>query len=312
MSAIPFVTLGEPRYGLAVPVSPLVRRVIANNPSKYTYLGTGTYIVGTGDVAVIDPGPQLDDHREALAAALDGTRVRAILVTHCHSDHSPLAAWLRDETGAPTIAFGPHARFEFAAEFDEPNDAEPDDDAVMLEESTDTEFEPDVRVGDGEVAAMGAGWTMRAVHTPGHTSNHMCYALDEERALFTGDHVMGWSTTVVSPPDGDMRAYIDSLRKVMGRDDASLWPTHGAPVMSPKPFLEAFLGHRLEREAQVLGAVRSGVSDIEAMVKMMYADVREELHKPAARSVLSHLIKLIDDGSVSVDGTGRGARYLPT
>ncbi len=242
MTAIPFVTLDEPRYGAAVPVSPLVRRVIANNPSKYTYLGTGTYIVGRGDVAVIDPGPMLDEHRDALAAALDGTRVRAILVTHCHSDHSPLAAWLRDETGAPTIAFGPHGSLDTDSELEEAIE-----DGVTLEETTDTDFEPDVRVGDGEVAAMGVGWTMRAVHTPGHTSNHMCYALDEERALFTGDHIMGWSTTVVSPPDGDMRAYIDSLRKVMGRDDISLWPTHGAPVTAPKPFLHAFLEHRLQR-----------------------------------------------------------------
>ena len=312
MSAIPFVTLDEPRYGTAVPVSPSIRRVIANNPSKYTYFGTGTYIVGTGDVAVIDPGPLLDAHRDALAAALDGVRVRAILITHCHSDHSPLASWLRDETGAPTIAFGPHGRVELDDMFDEPADAEPSDPAVTVEETTDTDFEPDVRVGDGEVAAMGAGWTLRAVHTPGHTSNHMCYALDEESALFTGDHVMGWSTTVVSPPDGDMRAYIDSLRKVMARDDVSLWPTHGAPVMSPKPFLEAFLDHRLEREAQVLAAVRSGLSDIDAMVKTLYADVREELHKPAARSVLSHLIKLVDDGVVNVDGRGKNARFFPS
>jgi glyoxylase-like metal-dependent hydrolase (beta-lactamase superfamily II) len=130
--------------------------------------------------------------------------------------------------------------------------------------------------------------------------------------LFTGDHVMGWSTTIVSPPDGDMRAYIDSLRKVMDRDDTSLWPTHGAPVTSPKPFLQAFLGHRLEREAQVLAAVRSGQSDIEGMVKTMYADVREELHKAAARSVLSNLIKLVDDGVVNVEGKGKSARYFPS
>ena len=306
MDAIPFVTLDEPRYGVSVQVSPLVRRVIANNPSKYTYHGTGTYIVGHGDVAVIDPGPVLDDHRHALGAALDGDRVRAILVTHCHSDHSPLASWLRDESGAPTIAFGPHSRIDTGTDEDEP------DDDVTVEETTDMDFDPDVRVGDGEIAAMGTGWTLRGVHTPGHTSNHMCYSLDEEHALFTGDHVMGWSTTVVSPPDGDMRAYMDSLRKVMGREDASLWPTHGAPVTSPKPFLDAFLQHRLQREAQVLTAVRAGRSEIEAMVKELYADVREELHKPAARSVLSHLIKLINDGEVTVEGVGKEARYFAT
>lgn len=306
MSAIPFVTLDQPRYGAAVEVSPLVRRVIANNPSKYTYLGTGTYIIGHGDVAVIDPGPILDEHRDALSAALEGERVRAILVTHCHSDHSPLAGWLRESTGAPTIAFGPHGNVETDPEVDDEIE-----DEVTSEETTDLEFDPDVRVGDGEVAAMGVGWTMRAVHTPGHTSNHTSFALDEEQALFTGDHIMGWSTTVVSPPDGDMRAYIDSLRKVMDRQDATLWPTHGAPVTSPGPFLEAFLEHRLAREAQVLAAVRSGQSDIDGMVKTMYADVREELHKAAARSVLSNLIKLVDDGVITVEGKGKAARYMP-
>ncbi|HEY7628974.1 MAG TPA: MBL fold metallo-hydrolase [Ilumatobacteraceae bacterium] len=306
MNPIPFVTLDDPAYGHAVQLSPLVRRVIADNPSKYTYRGTGTYIIGHDDVAVIDPGPELDSHRDALNAAIGSAHVRAILVTHCHSDHSPLAAWLKSETGAPTFAYGPHGVVD--------NDLDIDDaieEGVTLEETTDTDFDPDVRVGDGEVVAMGDGWTIRGVYTPGHTSNHMCFALDEERSLFTGDHIMGWSTTVVSPPDGDMRSYIESLRKVIGRDDASLWPTHGAPVMSPRPFLQAFLDHRLAREAQVLGAVRRGLSQIDAIVKVLYADVREELHKAAGRSVLSHLIKLVQDGEVVVEGKlGPAASYV--
>jgi glyoxylase-like metal-dependent hydrolase (beta-lactamase superfamily II) len=138
------------------------------------------------------------------------------------------------------------------------------------------------------------------VHTPGHTSNHLCFALDEERALFSGDHVMGWSTTVVSPPDGDMRAYMDSLRKVAGRLDAMLWPTHGNPITDPQPFLAAYLAHRIEREAQVLAQVRAGRGEISDIVKVLYVGVREELHKPAGRSVLSHLVKLIADGLVTV------------
>jgi glyoxylase-like metal-dependent hydrolase (beta-lactamase superfamily II) len=289
---IPFVTpLDDVRYGVAEQVSPLIRRVIANNPSKYSYRGTGTYIVGHGDVAVIDPGPALDAHRDALAAALAGERVRAILVTHCHSDHSPLAAWLAEESGAPTLAFAPHGLVDLEAD---------EDSDVKIEESIDIGFTPDVRVIDGGIAAQAHGWTVRAVHTPGHTSNHLCFALDEEHALFSGDHVMGWSTTVVSPPDGDMRAYMDSLRKVAGRLDATLWPTHGNPITDPQPFLDAYLAHRVQREAQVLAQVRAGRGEIADIVKVLYAGVREELHKPAGRSVLSHLVKLVDDGLVTV------------
>ena len=286
MTAIPFVRLADPAYGVAVPVSPLVRRVIANNSSKYTYHGTGTYLVGHGEVAVIDPGPNLASHRDALRESLAGERVTAIVVTHCHADHSPLAAWLSEWSGAPTIGFGPHG------------EVGPLEEDTKLEESIDVEFTPDVTVADGDVMANGAGWTLRAVHTPGHTSNHLCVSLTEESALFTGDHVMGWSTTVVSPPDGDMAAYIDSLRKVAGRCDAVLWPTHGAPVTEPGPFLQAYLDHRLQREAAVLAAVRAGTTRIEDIVRLLYVDVREELHKPAARSVLAHLVKLCDEGRV--------------
>lgn len=299
MTAPEFRVLDDVEYGVVEQVSPLIRRVIAENPSKFTYRGTGTYIVGRGDVVVIDPGPRLDSHRDALAAALAGQRVQAILVTHCHSDHSPLAAWLSGETGAPTFGFGPHPRPEPGSE-----PIEPPDDGVEIEESTDHDFVPDEAVVDGELVVATDQLTMGAVHTPGHTSNHTCWSLAEESTLFTGDHVMGWSTTVVSPPDGDMAAYIDSLRRVAGRGDAMLWPTHGPPRDDGRTYVGALVEHRLERERGVLSAVRDGCDSIPVIVARLYADVREELHKPAGRSVWAHLVKLVDDGRVVVDGGG--------
>lgn len=300
MSGPEFRPLDEVEYGRVDQVSPGIRRVIADNPSKFTYQGTGTYIVGHGDVVVVDPGPRLDSHREALATALAGERVRAILVTHCHADHSPLAAWLRDETGAPTYGFGPHPRPEPGSE-----PIEPPDDDVVIEEATDHDFVPDVATADGDELDLAAGVTITAVHTPGHTSNHTCWAFAEESALFTGDHVMGWSTTVVSPPDGDMTAYIASLRRVAARDDATLWPTHGPPRDDARTYVEALVEHRLERERGVLDAVRAGRPTVPDVVALLYADVREELHKPAGRSVWAHLVKLVDDGRVAVADGGR-------
>jgi glyoxylase-like metal-dependent hydrolase (beta-lactamase superfamily II) len=284
-------------YGRVDQVAPMLRRIVAANPSKFTYRGTGTYIVGSGQVAVVDPGPDIGTHREALHAALDGDTVTAILVTHCHADHSPLAAWLRAETGAPAFAFGPHPPPDPA---DEEEFGEEIAEGVKIEESIDIAFEPDVRVADGEIAASGPGWTISGVHTPGHTSNHMCWSFAEEGVLFPGDHVMGWSTTVVSPPDGDMTAYIDSLRKVAGRADRTYWPTHGPAISDPQRYVEALVAHRVERESQVLEAVRGGLGEVPAIVAVLYADVAEQLHKPAGRSVLAHLVKLVDEGSVVV------------
>ena len=296
-----FGTLDDVVYGRVDRVAPMIRRVIAENPSKFTYRGTGTYIVGEGEVAVIDPGPVLDSHRDAVAEAIADERVTAVCVTHCHSDHSPLAAWLHEETGAPTIAFGPHPP---------PATDEDSGDEVPVEEALDLAFDPDVRVADGDIAARGPGWTLHAVHTPGHTSNHTCFGFDEQAVLFPGDHVMGWSTTVVSPPDGDMAVYVDSLRKVAGRrGDRTYWPTHGPAITEPQRYVEALIGHRLEREEQVLGVVRGGITEIPAMVAVLYADVREELHKAAARSVLAHLHKLERDGLLRVTPTGG---YEPT
>jgi glyoxylase-like metal-dependent hydrolase (beta-lactamase superfamily II) len=307
VSRIPFVTLDDPRYGEAVRVAPVVRRVIANNPSKFTYHGTGTYIVGEGDVAVIDPGPVSADHQAALSAALEGQRVTAILVTHCHSDHSPLAAWLRDVSGAPTVAFGPHVVDPSWVEDDTPDEPEEGDTGqAKVEETLDLAFEPDLRVTTGDVAAAGDGWTLEALHTPGHTSNHTCFWMPEQRALFSGDHIMGWSTSVITPPDGDMRAYFDSLALVRALDPAVLWPTHGSPVADVAPYIDAFVAHRREREAQVLTAVRDGVALVPDMVRRLYVGVDEKLYKAAGRSVLAHLIKLVADGDVAFDGTQPG------
>jgi glyoxylase-like metal-dependent hydrolase (beta-lactamase superfamily II) len=302
----------EVRYGVAEPVVPHVRRVLAENPSKFTYVGTGTYLVGAGDeVVVIDPGPRREAHRASLDRALRGESVQAILVTHCHSDHSPLAAELRDSTGAPTIAAGPHGDDAWDIGDDLPELTVASDDeregtgsTVAVEESVDRAFVPDVTCADGEVVATGAGWRMRAVRTPGHTSNHTCFTLETEdaAALFTGDHIMGWSTTVVSPPDGDMTAYVDSLRRVAGAGHQVGIPTHGPPIDPLDPFVEQLVAHRLDREAQVLAGVRDGLDSVTQLVLRLYADVRPELHQPAARSVLAHLVKLLDEGLVVTDG----------
>ena len=313
-----FATLdpAEIAYGRADAVSPTIRRVIAENPSKFTYLGTGTYIVGDGPVVVIDPGPVLDSHRDALAAALRGHEVMAILITHCHSDHSPLAAWLAAETGAPTVGFGPHPRptqqqiddertalEAEAAEMraaGETVDEETNAAGVKIEETTDYDFVPDIAVGDGDIAWSGGGLEIRAVYTPGHTSNHLCFAYTGERALFTGDHVMGWSTTVVSEPDGDMAAYMESLRRVADRDDAVLWPTHGPARHDAASYVDALHRHRVERERQIIELLQTGERTIAEIVEVLYADVRRELHRPARRSVHSHLVKSVGDGTVAV------------
>ena len=321
-----FVTLDadEFAYGLEAEVVPGVVRVIAENPSKFTYRGTGTYIVGQGpDVAVIDPGPALAAHRAALVAALDGRTVRSILLTHCHADHSPLAAWLRDETGAPTFAFGPHGAVtadwdigslpdDFGRPDPEPGDgATADSTEPKVEESTDLDFVPDVEVRSGDEVFADGSSTVTALHTPGHTSNHTCFAMTGEsvgRVLFTGDHVMGWSTTVVSPPDGDMDDYMNSLRMVAGRDDDVAIPTHGAPIPQPGRFVGQLVDHRIERERQVLDAVRRGRTTIPDIVVELYADVRVELYRPAGASVLGHLVKLVADGLVVAVGPEGDAR----
>lgn len=320
---IPYVLLDDPRYGEAVQLSPLVRRVIANNPSKFTYHGTGTYIIGRpgGAVAVVDPGPDVESHRDALIAAVRHDEVAAILVTHCHGDHSTLARWLSGHTGAPTMAAGPHGDVGDESLLDD-GIAGADDEAeqlakmsaaeiAALREDVDVDFVPDQVVADGDTIDV-SGTSITAVFTPGHASNHTCYAVEAERTLCTGDHVMGWSTTVVSPPDGDMADYMVSLRKVAARGDDRLLPTHGAPIDNPQPFLAAYTQHREDREEQVLGCLHHGVDSIAAMVDMLYVDVRRELHRAAGRSVRSHLLKLVAEQRVATSGVGPEQRWWLT
>lgn len=292
--SIPFVKDLEFAYGTVSGLSPLVRRVVAQNPSAFTFHGTGTYIIGKGRVAVIDPGPDDAGHIDSLLASLRGETVTHILITHTHRDHSPGAALLKRKTGAQTWAHGPHPQ---------PRGG------IAVEEGGDHDFRPDHLLGDGDTV-KGDGWTVTALYTPGHISNHLCFALEEEKALFTGDHVMGWSTTVISPPDGNMTDYYASLKKLLLRDDVRYYPTHGAPVdalstgHSPQHFVQELLKHRQARETQIMECLKSGPQRIPQMVATMYADVPKYLHPAAARSVLAHLIHMAGDGRVAVEGGG--------
>lgn len=270
--------------GVTMRLSPLVRRVLAPNPSPFTYQGTQTYLVGDTDLAVIDPGPADERHLAALSAAIGGRPVRAILCTHTHRDHSPAARPLAARTGAPIKGCAPLTL---------------EDDGPRADAAFDPDYRPDAVLRDGESVA-GADWTLTAMATPGHTSNHLCFALAQEQALFSGDHVMGWSTSVVSPPDGDMTDYLASLERLLARDDAVYYPAHGEPIARPRRFVRHLLGHRKMREGQILRFLdRHGPSLIPAMVASMYAGLDPRLHGAAGRSVQAHLIDLARRGLVA-------------
>jgi glyoxylase-like metal-dependent hydrolase (beta-lactamase superfamily II) len=285
--------------GLAEQCEPLVRRVLAPNASPYTFTGTQTYIVGAGAaVAVIDPGPADGGggsgdlgsdpnpfkgadtngagHVEAILAAVGDAKITAILCTHTHRDHSPAAAPLKALTGAPIVGCAPLSL---------------KDDGPRADSAFDRTYAPDRVLGDGE-RLSGPDWTIEAVATPGHTSNHLCFALVESGALFTGDHVMAWSTSVVSPPDGDMGAYIASLQKLYDRSDARFYPAHGPWVDKPRQLVRGMLGHRRQREAQILKLLAAGPQEIPAMVAAMYKGLDPRLTGAAGRSVLAHLVDL--------------------
>ena len=296
--SIPFIRQFEFEYGSYAQLSPLIGRVIANNPGPFTYTGTGVYIIGDKDVAVIDPGPALPEHRAALDKALEGRRVTHVLMTHHHIDHSPLAIPLARDHGCDVYGYGVQMR-------------PPEGGEVRLEAGDDLSFKPDVEIRCADVIE-GNGWTIEAIHTPGHTSNHMCFALREENTLFSGDHIMGWSTSVVSPPDGHMGDYLDSLERIKARHFDRIWPTHGPCIENVDEFVGAYIDHRLTRESQIMGALESGVSNIMEIVAKLYVDVDKRLHPAAAHSVLSHLIHMRETGRVTAnEKDGLKALYSP-
>lgn len=269
-------------------LAPGIRRVLAPNPSPFTFTGTQTYIVGTGAVAVIDPGPNLPEHLDAMLAATAGERIAAILCTHTHRDHSPASRPLAATTGAPITGCAPLAL---------------DDDGPRSDAAFDFDYAPDRVLADGETVS-GPDWELAAVATPGHTSNHLCFALQGTGALFTGDHVMGWSTTVVSPPDGDMTAYMQSLDLLLKREDKVYYPAHGPAVDKPHRHVRALVAHRRMREKQILRRLGEGEGHIPAMVETMYQGTDPRLFPAAGRSVLAHLLDLEARGLVLSDGEG--------
>lgn len=281
----------DPRHGEPVRLSDLVVRVTANNPGPFTFHGTNTYLVGRRDVAVIDPGPDDPAHVAALLAAIDGRPVTAILVTHTHRDHSPAAQALAAATGAALHGEGPH-RPARPLDLGEIN---------PLDASGDHGFRPDVVLGDGD-RVRGEGWTLEAIATPGHIPNHLCFALAEEETIFTGDHVMAWSTSIVAPPDGSMADYMASLDRLIARPERLLLPAHGTGIAEPTEFLEALVRHRRGREKAVLDRLAAGDETIPDMVRVVYAEVDRSLHGAAALSMLAHVEDLVNRGLVRAEG----------
>lgn len=279
-------------------VSPLVRRVLAPNPSAFTFTGTCSYIIGRGKVAILDPGPDDPAHVAALLDAVRGEEVTHILVTHTHRDHSPAAAAVKVATGALTVGEGPHrpARALLTGEVN------------PLDASGDTDFRPDIVLPDGETIA-GAGWTVTAVATPGHTANHLAFALAEDELVFSGDHVMAWATSIVAPPDGSMGDYIHSLEKLGTRPERVYLPGHGGPVKNAPAFVRDYLDHRLAREAAILRALDRSVETVPDLVRGIYIGLDPRLVGAASLTVLAHLEHLVESGRVVTEGpaalTGR-------
>jgi glyoxylase-like metal-dependent hydrolase (beta-lactamase superfamily II) len=282
--------------GRSMQVSPLVRRIIANNPSPFTATGTCSYLVGEEELAVIDPGPLDEAHIEALLHAADGRRIAHILVTHTHRDHAPAAALLREATGAPILGARPYRpRPGFAG--------------GQLDAAHDSVYAPDQALDDGALVE-GRGYTLETVATPGHAANHLAFALRQEKALFSGDHVMAWSTSIVAPPDGSMGDYLASLEKLRARGEEIFWPGHGGPVREPQRWLRALAHHRRQREAAILARVEAGDGAVSDIVARVYEGLNPALIGAASLSTLAHLEHLVERGLIVIEGElGPAARF---
>lgn len=286
--SLDFDTHFEPAYGQAVPVAEGILRLTVNNPSPYTFHGTNSYIIGKETLAVIDPGPEDDAHLDALIRAIAGRPVSHIFISHTHRDHSPLAARLKAITGAVTVAEGPHrsARPLHLGE------------VPAMDASSDMDFMPDLTVGDGQLIE-GDGWCMGAVLTPGHAANHAAFSLEGTGILFSADHVMAWSTSIVAPPDGAMSDYMASLDRLAERDDYVYLPGHGGPVVTPQKFVRGLKAHRKMRERAIFERIVAGDRTIPEIVGAIYRDIDPKLFGAAGLSVFAHIEDLVGRGRVA-------------
>lgn len=287
-SAIEFQRDLDFTYGRLQPVAPGLRRLVCRNPGPYTLHGTGTYVVGEGQVAVIDPGPDQPEHVQALLGELGDEQVEAILVTHTHQDHSPAARPLAEHTGAKIYGYGPHCVAQLPG-------------IPTMEAGVDWDFSPDIALEDNAELSVG-GTRLIAVHTPGHCRNHLCFRLPDAKAVLTGDHVMGWSTTVVVPPDGDMAQYLASLERMCELPEQYLVPTHGPAIAEGHGFVRQLLAHRKQREAQLFEALQAGPATIPSLVPQLYVGLPEVLHGAAGASLLAHALHLQSCGRLKCEG----------
>lgn len=279
-STISFDTDYTTQAGLLEPVESWLRRITAPNPGPFTFCGTGTYVVGSGQVAVIDPGPAIQSHVDALLDQLGGETVTHILVTHAHADHSSACHLLQQHVDAPVYAY--------------PQDHGYHNEMGRIEaDGYDVSFKPDIAITDGHTIE-GGKWTLRALHTPGHASDHLCFHIDQYNELFCGDHVMGWSSSIVSPPDGNMSDYMRELERLLNRTETRYWPTHGGPIVQPQKWVQRLIDHRLAREAAILDCVHSGYASASEMVPKIYSDLAQEMHAAAERSLRASLAWLVE------------------